>query len=134
MKRFIQLTIRFLFVTAVLMFGGILPSFSADLQVFSNGRLINDPANDGDSFLVEANGKSFHVRLYFVDCPETLIAFTGDAQRVREQTRYFGLSDAKRTIHSGDVVISSAPNGLHVRSVPCDCPPFLVIVSSCFSS
>ena len=102
MKKFIQSTIRFLFVTAVLMFGGILPSFSADLQMFSNGRLINDPANDGDSFLVEANGKSFHVRLYFVDCPETLIAFTGDAQRVREQTRYFGLSDAKRTIHFGN--------------------------------
>ena len=102
MKKFIQPTIRFLFVTAVLMFGGILPSFSADLQMFSNGRLINDPANDGDSFLVEANGKSFHVRLYFVDCPETLIAFTGDAQRVREQTRYFGLSDAKRTIHFGN--------------------------------
>ena len=102
MKRFIQSTIRFLFVTAVLMFGGILPSFSADLQMFSNGRLINDPANDGDSFLVEANGKSFHVRLYFVDCPETLIAFTGDAQRVREQTRYFGLSDAKRAIHFGN--------------------------------
>src|SRR4030067_417846 len=102
MKRFIQTTIRFLFVTAVLMFGGILPSFSADLQMFSNGRLINDPANDGDSFLVEANGKSFHVRLYFVDCPETVIAFTGDAQRVREQTRYFGLSDAKRTIHFGN--------------------------------
>ena len=102
MKRFIQSTIRFLFVTAVLMFGGILPSFSADLQMFSNGRLINDPANDGDSFLVEANGKSFHVRLYFVDCPETLIAFQSDAQRVREQTRYFGLSDAARTIHFGN--------------------------------
>ena len=102
MKRFIQSTIRFLFVTAVLIFGGILPSFSADLQMFSNGRLINDPANDGDSFLVEANGKSFHVRLYFVDCPETLIAFKSDAQRVREQTRYFGLSDAKRTIHFGN--------------------------------
>ncbi|MDP3029297.1 MAG: helix-hairpin-helix domain-containing protein [Deltaproteobacteria bacterium] len=102
MKTFIQSAIRFLFVTAVLMFGGILPSFSADLQMFSNGRLINDPANDGDSFLVEANGKCFHVRLYFVDCPETLIVFTGDAQRVREQTRYFGLSDAKRTIHFGN--------------------------------
>jgi DNA uptake protein ComE-like DNA-binding protein len=102
MKKFIQSTIRFLFITAVLMFGGILPSFSAELQMFSNARLINDPANDGDSFLVEANGKSFHVRLYFVDCPETLIAFIGDAQRVREQTRYFGLSDAKRTIHFGN--------------------------------
>ncbi|HEX9972739.1 MAG TPA: helix-hairpin-helix domain-containing protein [bacterium] len=102
MKRFIQSTIRFLFVTAVLMFGGILPSFAADLQMFSNARLINDPANDGDSFLVEANGKSFHVRLYFVDCPETLFASKSDAQRVREQTRYFGLSDAARTIHFGN--------------------------------
>ena len=102
MKRFIQPTIRFLFVTAVLMFGGILPSFSADLQMFSNARLINDPANDGDSFLLEANGKSFHMRLYLVDCPETFIAFKSDAERVREQTRYFGLSDATRTIHFGN--------------------------------
>ncbi len=102
MKRFNQSTIRFLFVTAMLIFGGILPSFAADLQMFSNARLINDPANDGDSFLAEANGKSFHVRLYFVDCPETSIAFTSDAQRVREQTRYFGLSDPKRTIHFGN--------------------------------
>ena len=102
MKRFIQSTITFLFVIAVLMFGGILPSFAADLQMFSNARLINDPANDGDSFLVEANGKSFHVRLYFVDCPETLFASKSDAQRVREQTRYFGLSDAARTIHFGN--------------------------------
>ncbi len=102
MKIFIQSTIRFLFVTAVLMFGGILPSFAADLQIFSNARLINDPANDGDSFLVEINGKSFHVRLYFVDCPETSISFKSDAERVREQTRYFGLSDVKRTIHFGN--------------------------------
>lgn len=102
MKIFIQSTIRFLFVAAVLMFGGILPSFAADLQIFSNARLINDLANDGDSFLVEINGKSFHVRLYFVDCPETSISFKSDAERVREQTRYFGLSDAKRTIHFGN--------------------------------
>jgi len=102
MKRFIQSTIRFLFVTAVLMFGGILPSFAADLQMFPNARLINDPANDGDSFLVEADGKSFHVRLYFVDCPETLMASKSDAQRVREQTRYFGLSDVTRAIHFGN--------------------------------
>jgi len=102
MKIFIQSSIRFLFVTAVLMFGGILPSFAADLQIFPNARLINDPANDGDSFLVETNGKSFHVRLYFVDCPETSISFKSDAERVREQTRYFGLSDVKRTINFGN--------------------------------
>ena len=84
------------------MFGGILPLSAADLQMFSNARLINDPANDGDSFLVEANGKSFHVRLYFVDCPETSVGSNSDAQRVREQTRYFGLPDATRTIHFGN--------------------------------
>ncbi len=99
MKRFIQSPIRFLFVTAVLMLIAFLPSYAADLQMFSNARLINDPANDGDSFLVEANGKSFHVRLYFVDCPEISTSSNSDAQRVREQTRYFGLSDAIRTIH-----------------------------------
>ena len=101
MKRFIQSTIKFSFVTAVLMFGAILPLFAANLQVFPNARLIKDPANDGDSFLVETTGKSFHVRLYFVDCPETSTSSMSDAQRVREQMRYFGLSDAKRTIHFG---------------------------------
>jgi competence protein ComEA len=102
MKRFIRSITRFSFVTAVLVFGGILLSFAADLQIFSNGRLIDNPANDGDSFIVEANGRSFHVRLYFVDCPETLIASRSDAQRVREQTRYFGLPDATRAIHFGN--------------------------------
>ena len=97
-----QLIMRFLFVTVALMFGCVFPLFAADLQMFSNVKLINDPANDGDSFLVEANGKSFHIRLYFVDCPETFIAFKSDAQRVREQTRYFGLSDVKRTIYFGN--------------------------------
>lgn len=102
MNGFIKLLSRSLFLTAILMFGGILPSYAADLQRFSNAQLINNPANDGDSFLVEANGKSFHVRLYFVDCPETSISSNSDAQRVREQTRYFGLSDVARTIHFGN--------------------------------
>ena len=102
MKKNISSTIGVLLVTMALMFGGILTSFSADLVMFSNARLINNPANDGDSFLVEADGKTFLVRLYFVDCPETLAAFNSDAQRVREQTRYFGLSDAKRTVRFGN--------------------------------
>jgi len=102
MNGFIKLLTRSLFLTAIFMFGGILPSYAADLQRFSNAQFINNPANDGDSFLVEANGKSFHVRLYFVDCPETSTSSMSDAQRVREQTRYFGLSDAKRTIHFGN--------------------------------
>ena len=106
MKRFIQSTISFLFVAAVLMFGGILPSFAAELQKFSNARLINKPANDGDSFLVDACGKVIHVRLYFVDCPETSISSKSDARRVREQTRYFGLTSAEYTIHFGNKATS----------------------------
>ncbi len=97
-----KLLVRTLFLTAALMFGGILSSYAADLQMFSNARLVNNPANDGDSFLVEANGKSFHVRLYFVDCPETSTSFKSDAQRVREQARHFGLTPATRIIHFGN--------------------------------
>ena len=97
-----KLLIGILLLTAELMFGGIFPSFAADLQMFSNARLVNNPANDGDSFFVEANGKTFHVRLYFVDCPETSTSSKSDARRVREQTRYFGLSHAARTIHFGN--------------------------------
>ena len=91
-----------LFLIAVLMFGGIFQSYAADLQMFSNAKLINNPANDGDSFLVEVNGKSFRVRLYFVDCPETSVNSRSDAQRVRGQARYFGLTSAERIIHFGN--------------------------------
>jgi len=97
-----KLLTRFLFLTPVLMFGGIFQLYAADLQTFPNAKLINNPANDGDSFLVEANGKSFRVRLYFVDCPETSVSSRSDAQRVREQTRYFGLTSAERLIHFGN--------------------------------
>ncbi len=102
MRRLIKFIIVSLFSIAILMFGGISPSYSADLQMFSNVRLVNNPANDGDSFVVEANGKRFHVRLYYVDCPEISTSSKSDARRVREQTRYFGLSDATRTIHFGN--------------------------------
>ena len=88
------------------MFGGIFPSYAADLQMFSNAKLMNNTANDGDSFFVESEGKSFHVRLYFVDCPETSTSSKNDARRVREQTRYFGLSQATRTIHFGNEAIT----------------------------
>ena len=91
-----------LLLTATLIFGGILPSHAADLQRFSRAKMVDNPANDGDSFFLEADGKSFHVRLYFVDCPETSTKSKSDAQRVREQTRYFGLSHAVRTLHFGN--------------------------------
>jgi endonuclease YncB( thermonuclease family) len=102
MNGLIKSLIKSLFFTAVLMFGGIFLSHAAELQKFTNANLINNPSNDGDSFVVEANGKRFHVRLYYVDCPETSAGSKSDARRVREQTRYFGLSDAACTIHFGN--------------------------------
>lgn len=86
----------------MLLFGAVPPSFAADLQKFPNAKLLNNTANDGDSFLVETAGRTFHLRLYFVDCPETSTRALSDAQRVREQTRYFGLPDANRLIHFGN--------------------------------
>lgn|GEM_PF-381796 len=91
-----------LFLMAMLVVGAIFPSYAAELQKFTDARLIDNPANDGDSSLVEANGKRLHVRLYFVDCPETSVSAKSDARRVREQTRYFGLPEAARTIHFGE--------------------------------
>ena len=52
-------------------------------------RLMLNPANDGDSFHVQANGTEYLVRLYFVDAPET--ASVGPA-RLIEQAEYFGVS------------------------------------------
>ena len=63
--------------------------------------MIDNPANDGDSFHVEANGEHLHIRLYFVDCCEMSTSSKSDARRLREQTRHFGLPEPTRTIHFG---------------------------------
>ena len=102
MKGLIKLFIKSLSLTVVLLFIGISLSHAAELQKLTNAKLINNPANDGDSFFVEADGKPLHIRLYFVDCPETSVGSKSDAQRVREQMRYFGLPGVERTIHFGN--------------------------------
>ena len=101
MKKILFNGIGLLFVIAFLASGLSFSAYAADLQVFKNARLMNNPANDGDSFFVYANGKNLHLRLYFVDCPETSVRFKSDARRVREQTRYFGLSSSTDTIRFG---------------------------------
>ena len=50
---------------------------------------VPDKSNDGDSFLVHCGREQFHVRLYFVDCPETDLSFP---ERVHEQYDYFGVT------------------------------------------
>lgn len=72
------------------------------LQVFSNAVLVADhPANDGDSFLVQAGGVRHHLRLYFADCPESRATQDADFKRVREQRRFFGLPAEDKVIAYG---------------------------------
>ena len=58
-----------------------------------------DPSNDGDSFHVVANGKSYYFRLYFADCPETQDRLN---ERIDEQAQYFGM-DPKNITKMGKV-------------------------------
>ncbi len=74
---------------------------AADLQKFTNVRLIENPSNDGDSFVVQTGMRQLHVRLYFADCPESVATTDADAKRVREQARYFGIADAKKVFEFG---------------------------------
>jgi len=102
MRKSVKLIIMlFVLTTAVITLRGYV-SYAAELQKFSNVKLVEHTANDGDSFFLEVDGKTLHVRLYFVDCPETSANSKVDAQRVQEQARYFGLSDATRIVHFGN--------------------------------
>lgn len=55
-------------------------------------RYLPNPANDGDSFHVQAGGKEYIFRLYFVDTPETDASVPG---RVAEQAKYFDVTAAQ---------------------------------------
>lgn len=57
---------------------------------------------DGDSFLVKLpDGKEHVFRLYFVDCIEQTVSDTNDKRRLREQSRYFGVSDYLTAVENG---------------------------------
>jgi endonuclease YncB( thermonuclease family) len=66
-------------------------------RVYENCTLIENPANDGDSFHVRVNKRHYIFRLYWADTPETDLAVP---ERVTEQSQYFGLSD-QETIKYG---------------------------------
>ena len=62
---------------------------SKDWIVLQNCRLIQNPANDGDSFHASAGAREYIFRLYMVDAPET------DAMnpaRLVEQAKYFAIT------------------------------------------
>ena len=57
---------------------------------------------DGDSFLVKLpDGKEHVFRLYFVDCIEQTVSDTNDKRRLREQSRYFGVSNYLTAVEHG---------------------------------
>lgn len=74
---------------------------AAELEKLTDVRLIENPSNDGDSFVVQAGTRQLHLRLYFADCPESVATTDADAKRVREQARYFGIADAKKVFEFG---------------------------------
>lgn len=74
------------------------PLGAQSLEKISGCRYIATEWADGDSFLVEtAEGKQLNVRLYGADCLESEVTHPSDARRLREQRRYFGVSDAGGT-------------------------------------
>ena len=92
---------KILFIVVGLILAEMFSAVAVDLKELSNVSLVKDPYNDGDSFHVLAKDKQLLIRLYFVDCPETSAHSKVDAQRVKEQTRYFGLSNAADTVRFG---------------------------------
>lgn len=58
-------------------------------RVYENCMLIENPANDGDSFHVRYNRRRYIFRLYFVDCPES---DNSVPERVAEQAAYWGIT------------------------------------------
>jgi len=89
-------------LTAVCFVSGFVSTAqAAKLQRFDRAKWIENRANDGDSFLVDIGEKQIHLRFYFIDCPETLASRQSDLRRLREQTRYFGLSEGAQTLRFG---------------------------------
>ncbi len=74
---------------------------AAELETIENVTLIEDDSNDGDSFKVQANGKELHLRLYYVDCPETTAGTDAELERIRKQQYHFGLADPVAVVRFG---------------------------------
>ncbi|MBC7968146.1 MAG: thermonuclease family protein, partial [Fuerstia sp.] len=65
------------------------------LEKISSCKMVQADWADGDSFLIETGtGDQHTIRLYGVDCVEMEVRDKNDAARLREQRRYFGISDA----------------------------------------
>lgn len=69
-----------------------------ELQTFKNCTFVPTDWADGDSFQIRTEGgEIFTVRLYGADCIEIHTKGPNDHNRLREQRRYFGITNAKKT-------------------------------------
>lgn len=87
-----MVSLRRIFSLAVL--PAVLLAFAANgaerWQVYKDCRLVENPANDGDSFHVKTARYKYLFRLYFADCPETDDLFP---ERIKEQAEHFGVPE-----------------------------------------
>lgn len=79
---------------------------SGDYEVVSGCVLVSSRSNDGDSFKVKTPaGEEIHVRLYYVDTPETKLVTYSDgntsAKRLGHQAEYFGGLSQQETLRIG---------------------------------
>ncbi len=80
---------------------------AAGLQTVEGCLLVPGEWADGDSFKVRfPDGEEHVVRLYFADCPEATAGAPGDAERIREQSRYFGVKNPLQTMEFGRAATS----------------------------
>lgn len=75
---------------------------ASELTIINNATLIEDDKNDGDSFMVNAEGRELYLRLYYVDCPETASGGKNDLERIQEQQFHFGLEEPHDVVHYGE--------------------------------
>lgn len=79
------------------------PHQATAYERFPDARWIDRAGNDGDSFWVQAGGREFQLRLYFVDTPESYLSDRYEAQRrrVREQAKDLGGLTPEQTVALG---------------------------------
>ena len=74
---------------------------AAELDTLDNAVLVDADMNDGDSFRVRSGGRELHLRLYYVDCPETDFGSAAELERIRDQQHHFGLEDPHDVVRFG---------------------------------
>lgn len=89
------------FLLSMLVCVPLIPS-AAELETVEDAVLLEADMNDGDSFRVRAGDRELHLRLYFVDCPETDFGSAAELERIRDQQHHFGLEDPHDVVRFGE--------------------------------